>query len=100
MAISPSTGIFWVGFVFGYLLYYAVKHTEKFSIELLSSAIGAVGGATVIGLLGTTPGWIGPYGAGLAAGFLFYLVLTLILSAGAAKKALFISQALLGAPRE
>ena len=72
-------GIFFIGFVFGYLLYYAVRHTANFNIELLSSAIGAVGGGVVIGWLGHTPGWIGPYGIGLGAGFLSYLVLSLIL---------------------
>ena len=35
-------GIFGIGFVFGYLLYYAVRHTKEFSIEMLSVAIGAV----------------------------------------------------------
>ena len=30
------------GLVFGYLLYYAVRHTKEFSIEMLSVAIGAV----------------------------------------------------------
>jgi len=45
-------GIFGIGFVFGYLLYYAVRHTKEFSIEMLSVAIGAVSRATVIGFLG------------------------------------------------
>jgi hypothetical protein len=42
-------GIFGIGFVFGYLLYYAVRHTKEFSIEMLSVAIGAVSSATIIG---------------------------------------------------
>ncbi len=79
MNATTFTGIACIGFVFGYLLYYAVRHTTQFNIELLSSAIGAVGGGAVIGLLGRTPGWIGPYGIGLGAGFLFYLVLALFL---------------------
>ncbi len=37
-----------IGFVFGYLLYYAVKHTDKFDITLLSTAIGAIGSQAVI----------------------------------------------------
>jgi hypothetical protein len=78
MTTATFWGIFSMGFVFGYLLYYAVKHTKDFSIELLSSAIGAVGGGAVIGLFGKTEGWIGPYGIGLLAGFLFYLILALI----------------------
>ena len=59
-------GIFAIGFVFGYLLYYAVKHTKQFDIEMLSAAIGAVGGATVIGLFKPYADWIGPYGLGWA----------------------------------
>ncbi|MBN2008865.1 hypothetical protein JW960_05930 [candidate division KSB1 bacterium] len=77
----PSTtfwGIFSIGFVFGYLLYYAVRHTQGFSIDMLSIAIGAIGGATVIGLLGNVDGWLGPYGIGIGVGFLFYLILSLI----------------------
>ncbi len=41
-----------IGFVFGYLLYYAVRHTERFDITLLSAAIGAVGSQAVIAWLG------------------------------------------------
>lgn len=81
MSTSVFWGIFAIGFVFGYLLYYAVRHTKEFSIDLLSIAIGAVGGAAVIGLLGNVNGWIGPYGIGLGAGFLFYLIISLVLIA-------------------
>lgn len=73
-----TIGIAGIGFVFGYLLYYAVRHTEKFDITLLSAAIGAVGSQTVIAWLGKVTGWIGPYGIGLFLGFLFYLILSLI----------------------
>ena len=38
-------GIFATGFIFGYLLYYAVRHTREFNVEMLSVAIGALGGA-------------------------------------------------------
>lgn len=99
-------GIFSTGFVFGYLLYYSVRHTKDFNIDVLSSAIGAVGGATVIGLLSKVDGWVGPYGLGLAAGFLFYLILALVLlSRGkfekvAKEKVMLVSQTLLGSPRQ
>jgi hypothetical protein len=72
-------GIFSLGFVFGYLLYYAVRHTEKFNIELLSSAIAAIGGGALIEHAQKEVGWLGPYGLGIGAGFLFYLLLSLIL---------------------
>jgi len=78
MSTSTFLGILFIGFVFGYLLHYSMKHTDKFSIELLSSAIGAVGGGTVIGLVGKVEGWLGPYGIGLGVGFLVYLILLII----------------------
>jgi hypothetical protein len=76
---TTTCGIFALGFVFGYLLYYAVRHTDKFNIELLSSAIGAIGGGALVGHFEQTPGWIGPYGIGIGIGFLFYLALALVL---------------------
>lgn len=104
MTDSVFWGIWSIGFVFGYLLYYAVRHTKEFSIEILSTAIGAVGGAAVIGLLGNQENWIGPYGLGLLAGFMFYLALSILLIAtGLFNKFAgvgMLSRALLGAPRE
>lgn len=104
MTSTVFWGIFAIGFVFGYLLYYAVRHTKEFSIEMLSVAIGAVGSATVIGLLGEHEGWIGPYGLGLLSGFMFYLLLSIIfIATGLFEKFAnvgILSKALLGAPRE
>jgi len=104
MTTTQFWGIFLVGFVFGYLLYYSVRHTKEFNIELLSSAIGAVGGAVVIQLLGQYEGWIGPYGLGLGAGFVFYLILSLILIATGwfqkVSEVRILSQTLLGVPKE
>lgn len=97
-------GIFAIGFVFGYLLYYAVRHTKEFSIDMLSVAIGAVGGATVIGFLGNFENWIGPYGLGLLAGFFFYFILSIIfIATGIFDKFAnvgILSKTLLGAPKE
>ena len=60
--------------------------------------------ATVIGLLGNYQDWIAPYGLGLLAGFLFYLVLSIILIATGLFEKLanvgILSKTLLGAPRE
>ena len=113
-----NSGTFWgilsMGFVFGYLLYYAVRHTTQFNIDLLSSAFGAIGGGVVIALFGKTDGWIAPYGIGIGAGFVFYLLLSLILIfAGKFKEvdeakvlsaehptAMLLSQTLLGVPRQ
>jgi hypothetical protein len=106
MSVTSFLGISSIGFVFGYLLYYAVRHTKEFNIDLLASAIGAVGGGVVIGLLGKTEGWIGPYGLGLLAGFLFYLFLSLILILNGKfqivsdNKVMILSKTLLGSPRQ
>ena len=75
---SQEWGVFFIGFVFGYLLLYSVRHTKDFSVELLGSAIGAVGGAAVTAWLGHIEGWIGPYGRGLFLGFFFYALLSAI----------------------
>jgi hypothetical protein len=99
-------GIFSMGFVFGYLLYYSVRHTKEFNIDLLSSAIGAVGGAVVVELFSKTEAWIGPYGIGLGAGFICYLILSLILiltgkfANVADSKVMLLSKTLLGTPRK
>ena len=79
MSITTFWGIFFFGFVFGYLLYYAVRHTKSFNIHLLSSAAGAIGGGALVGHFEKTEGWIGPYGLGIGTGFVFYLILALIL---------------------
>lgn len=72
-------GIFGIGFVFGYLLFYSVRHTKEFNVDLLSSAIGAVGSGAVIKFVGGADGWLGPYGMGIGLGFIFYGVLCLVL---------------------
>jgi len=104
MTNSVFWGIWGIGFVFGYLLYYAVRHTKEFGIEMLSTAVGAVGGATVIGLFGNQQDWIGPYGLGVFAGFMFYFVLSLIfIATGWFNKFASVgvlSKAILGAPRD
>lgn len=104
MTSTVFWGIFAIGFVFGYLLYYAVRHTREFSIEMLSVAIGAVGSATVVGFLGRYDDWIGPYGLGLLAGFMFYFLLSIVfIATGIFEKFAsvgILSRTLLGTPRE
>jgi O-antigen/teichoic acid export membrane protein len=100
------SGIFAFGFVFGFLLYYSVRHTKEFNIDTLSSAFGAVGGAAVVALLGKVDGWIGPYGLGIGCGFLFYLILALIFvvtgkfGTVADDKVRILSQTLVATPRQ
>lgn len=73
-------GIFCIGLVFGWLLYYAVRHTENFSVATLSPTLGVVGSAATIGWIqhGATA-WIGPYGVGVGIGFFGYFLITVCL---------------------
>jgi uncharacterized membrane protein len=106
MSIITFCGIFSLGFVFGYLLYYAVRHTKEFNMDLLASAIGTIGGGVVVGLFGKTEAWIGPYGLGVGSGFIFYLVLSLFLIFSgkfhnvADNKVMLLSKTILGSPRQ
>jgi hypothetical protein len=104
MSATVFWGIWSIGFVFGFLLYYAVRRIKEFSIEMLSTAFGAVGTATVVGLLGNYRDWIAPYGLGLLAGFIFYFGLCLFLIAtGLFSKFAnvgILSKTLLGTPRD
>ena len=99
-------GIGSMGFVFGYMLAYSVKHTKEFSIDSLSGAIGAVGGGVVIKLFSGAGEWLGPYGVGLGVGFVVYMALSLLLmlvfkvNDATKGRAILVSQALLGKPRE
>ncbi len=70
-------GIFGIGFVFGFLLFYTVRHTPNLNTDSLVAAIGAIGGATLLGMVDKYPHWIGPYGTGLLAGFIIYFVLAI-----------------------
>jgi hypothetical protein len=69
-----SWGILLIGLVFGYLLFYTVRHTPNLSLDSLATATGAVGGATIVALFGKYPHWVGPYGVGLFLGFLLYYI--------------------------
>lgn len=71
-------GIIGIGFVFGYLLYYAVRHTPNFNVSMLSTTLGALGVGWITQL--KDPDSIGPYGVGIFLGFMTYLLLALVLS--------------------
>ncbi len=106
MSALVGWGIGSMGFVFGYMLAYSVKHTKEFSIDSLSGATGAVGGGAVIELFGRTGDWLGPYGVGLGVGFAAYMALYLLLLLAfkvedvKTGRALLVSRGLLGKPRE
>jgi hypothetical protein len=75
-------GIVGIGFIIGWLVYYAVRRTQNFQISTVTAVIGVIAGGAVSKFLGNTPDWLGPYGIGLAAGFVSYLVLSLALILG------------------
>lgn len=95
-------GIGGIGFVFGYVLYYAVRQTKGFDVQLLATAFSAVFGEATLGWIFKTLSAVAAYGAGLALGFLFYLSLAciLVLAGGpnAPPTTLFLSKTLLGSP--
>jgi hypothetical protein len=109
MTTGVWLGIFSIGFVFGYLLFYSVRHTKEFNVDLLSSAIGAVGGGAVIKFVGGADGWLGPYGIGIGSGFILYGILCLVLIGPGAptfakettgqERLKSVTQSLLGKPR-
>lgn len=80
MSNTTFAGILFVGFIFGYLLFYAVRNTKEFNITFLATAFGAVGGGPVIAFFGEIKNWVGPYGIGVGVGFFGYAILSLILT--------------------
>ena len=95
-------GIGGIGFVFGYVLYYAVRQTKDFNVGLLATIFSAVLGEATLGWTFKALDAVAAYGAGLAFGFLFYLALTcvLVLAGGPNPplSTLFLSKTLLGSP--
>lgn len=95
-------GIACMGFMMGYILYYAVRHTNTFDGTLLSAIAGLIGGGAVPAYFlknDTTSASMnsifGFYGCGLAAGFVVYLFLAFLI-ANYFKEKKFLSSALLG----
>lgn len=72
-------GIFGFGLIIGWLTYYAVRRTTNFGIKTIGTVVGVLGGAAVTRFLSDAHDWIGPYGIGLAVGFISYLVVALVL---------------------
>ena len=97
---TSDFGIGGIGFVFGYVLYYAVRQTKGFDVQLLATAFSAVLGEATLGWIFKNLDPVAAYGTGLALGFLFYLGLAciLVLAGGAnpSPTALFLSKTLLG----
>lgn len=86
MNVLDMFGTGGIGFVFGYLLFYAVRHTENFNVTLLSSALGAVGSQAILEMFfKEKTGVLGSYGTGLFSGFAFYFAIVYWLTVKFAK---------------
>jgi hypothetical protein len=95
-------GIGGIGFVFGYVLYYAVRQTKDFNVGLLATTFSAILGEATLGWTFKNLDAVAAYGAGLALGFVFYLGLACILVLAGGPNppptTLFLSKTLLGSP--
>lgn len=76
-----TTGAFWFGIVIGYVTYRTLHHKPDSGITDIAAVIGAVGGAAVVKLFPSDNGQFDIYALGLAIGFFFYLLLSLVLGA-------------------
>lgn len=73
-------GAFAFGVVIGWVTYRTLRRTKQSGLSDLATVIGAVGGATITGLFPKESNVFGLYGVGLAVGFFFYLVVSLIVA--------------------
>jgi len=76
-----SSGAFWFGVVIGFITYRTLKHKKDSGLSDIATVIGAVGGGAVLALFPMEGGRFDIYAIGLATGFFFYLVLSLVIIA-------------------
>lgn len=74
-------GAFAFGLVIGWVTYRTLRRTKQSGLGDIATVIGAIGGATVTGLFQKGTDAFGYYGIGLAAGFSFYLIVSVALAA-------------------
>jgi MFS family permease len=73
-------GAFCFGLVVGWFTYFVNRHRQDaVSLADVSTIIGAIGGAAVLGLFPAKTALFGWYGIGLALGFFGYFIVLLIL---------------------
>jgi hypothetical protein len=68
------------GVVVGWITYRTLRRTKASGLGDLVTVIGAVGGAAVTSLFPAGSEAFGCYGIGLAAGFFFYLLVSLLIA--------------------
>jgi hypothetical protein len=74
-----QSGAFWFGIVIGYVTYRTLQHARTSSVADIATVIAAVGGGAVVALFPADSARFDQYSFGLAAGFFFYLFLSLVL---------------------
>jgi hypothetical protein len=78
---SMKSGPYWFGVVIGYVTYRTLKHKKDAGISDIAAVIGAIGGATIVGLFPVVEGRFDQYAIGLAYGFFFFIVVFWVLAA-------------------
>jgi len=78
--ISESVGALCFGLVIGWVTYRTLRRASTSALSDIATVIGAVGGAAVTGLFPRESGAFGSYCLGLAIGFFFYLITSMIVA--------------------
>ena len=76
-----ESGAFWFGIVVGFVTYRTLKHKDTTGISDIASVIAAIGGSAVLTLFPVDTQRFDFYAIGLAAGFFFYLIVSLAVTA-------------------
>jgi len=75
-----GSGAFWFGVVVGFVTYRTIQHKTQSGISDIAAIIGAIGGSAVLTLFPTDTPSFDYYAFGLAIGFAFYLVLSMLIA--------------------
>lgn len=79
-------GPFCFGLVMGFVTHRTLRHIDQHRISDIAAVLAAVGGGGIISLFSPDSGRFDTYSVGLAAGFVIYLVLSLVLPEETADK--------------
>lgn len=68
------------GLVIGWVSYRTLRRTKSTSLSDIATVVGAVGGGAITALFPAGSNSFAAYGIGLAIGFFFYLIVSLIIA--------------------
>lgn len=77
----PVIGALAFGVVTGWVTYRTLRRVKSEGLSDIATVVGIVGGAAITGLFPAGGEAFGAYGIGLAAGFFFYLIVSLFVAA-------------------